>query len=201
MVDVLAPQTEDETAEAEALFREARQRARRRRLGIVGLVVGVGAMITALVLALTSGGAGRGPASRDGSAGSGGAVGLPHPASAKTYPLPSDGWTPGHPSLTALMIGRLHVAVTSSGACAWVNGYAVVFPAGYRVRLNPTEVLGPTGKVIAAQGDPITSGGGSAPSNTTPPIPPSCLTTGNYPFLMQTPPTRWVGRRTMNLGR
>jgi hypothetical protein len=50
--------------------------------------------------------------------------------------------------------------VTPSGACMSSAAVDYLWPAGYRVRLHPTVLLDPTGKVVAHQGQYITAGGG-----------------------------------------
>jgi len=96
--------------------------------------------------------------------------------------------------MLALIDGPLRVTVTSSGACAWIGVSPALFPAGYRVRLNPTEVLDPSGKVVATQGEVISSAGGTVPTNMAPPIPPSCLTNGQQPLLLQSSVQKVVKR-------
>jgi hypothetical protein len=85
-------------------------------------------------------------------------------ARAHEYRLPSDGWKPGSISMSAAFHGRFYATHTTSGACAWIGepGERVnyLWPAGYSIRLHPTELVDPTGKVIAHQGQEISSGGG-----------------------------------------
>jgi hypothetical protein len=76
-----------------------------------------------------------------------------------TYALPVA--VPPNPNLTTLLPkyaygGAFHAAMTSRGACAWLgsrpNKPAIYWPAGYRVRLNPVELLNPKGQVVATEG-------------------------------------------------
>jgi hypothetical protein len=93
----------------------------------------------------------------------GGSVGASN-ARAHNYRLPSDGWKPGDISMAAAFHGRFFATLTISGACAWIRepGERVnyLWPAGYSIRLHPTELVNPMGKVIAHQGQEISSGGG-----------------------------------------
>ncbi len=88
----------------------------------------------------------------------------------RDYPLPSDGWKPGEPGFTALLFGRFYATHTASGACAWIGSpdhpENYLWPAGYRVRFHPVELLDPTGKVVAHQGQEVNAGGGSGYSAT-----------------------------------
>jgi hypothetical protein len=73
------------------------------------------------------------------------------------YRLPTDGWKIGHSREG--FGGPFHAALTKSGACAWIASYDVVWPAGYRVRFHPTELVGPTGKVVARHGEDVSIAG------------------------------------------
>jgi hypothetical protein len=42
---------------------------------------------------------------------------------------------------------------------------STTWPKGYRVRFSPTELIDPTGRVVASEGDEIWSGGGWSPSD------------------------------------
>ena len=79
-----------------------------------------------------------------------------------SYRLLPTGWRPGEASLTALTAGAFHAILTPRGACAWLGPQrrAFVWPVGYRVRFNPTELLDPHGKVIAREGQMLGTGGG-----------------------------------------
>jgi hypothetical protein len=86
------------------------------------------------------------------------------------YRLPSDGWRPGDAEMFALFQGQFHASRTSSGACASIvepgGRLSYLWPAGYRVRFHPTELLDPSGKVVARQGDEINTAGGVGPPST-----------------------------------
>jgi hypothetical protein len=80
----------------------------------------------------------------------------------RSYPLLSSGWKPGLEQQDARISGLFHAALTANGACAWLGDGAIVYrwPAGYRVRFNPTELLDRDGRVVARQGDLVSFGGG-----------------------------------------
>jgi hypothetical protein len=65
------------------------------------------------------------------------------------YGLPTDGWKTGHSR--SGFGGPFHAALTKSGACAWIASDDVLWPTGYRVRFHPTELVGPSGEVVARQ--------------------------------------------------
>lgn len=97
------------------------------------------------------------------------------------YRLPTDDWKPGEPSLTAAFRGRFYATLTTSGACGWIGsphqGLMYLWPAGYRARFHPTELLGPNGTVVAHQGQEVHTGGGIASQGDaqSPPAPPVSL--------------------------
>jgi hypothetical protein len=65
--------------------------------------------------------------------------------------------------VNAGIFGRFHATLTTSGACAsmGIHPSAVyLWPAGYRVRFHPTELLSPTGKLVAHQNEWVNAGGG-----------------------------------------
>jgi hypothetical protein len=84
------------------------------------------------------------------------------------YPLPSSGWKPGDASFLVGSTGVLHAALSKSGACAWLQNpgsnqprrLAFLWPAGYRVRFDPTELIDARGRVVARAGERISVGGG-----------------------------------------
>ena len=95
------------------------------------------------------------------------------------YRLPTDGWKPGEPAVTAAFRGRFYATLTTSGASAWIGsphqGVMYLWPVGYRVRFHPTELLSPNGKVVAHQDQEVNAGGGvysqrEAPSPPAPPV-------------------------------
>jgi hypothetical protein len=163
MVVVQTPpsQSLDQASNAEALFREAKQRERKRRLLCIGA-----ASAAALVVAVSAVAATGGFSSPDGGAGSGTSVPIEVASNARThdYQLPTDGWKPGDGAMTAAFFGQFHATLTTSGACAWMTtpnrGAVYLWPAGYRVRFDPTELLSPEGKVVARQGQEVNAGGG-----------------------------------------
>lgn len=169
--------------DAEALFKEAKQRERKRRLSYVG------ATLTAfLVVALSVVAATGGLSSPGGGRGSGTGIPIEVASNARThdYQLPTDGWKPGDGAVTAALFGRFHATLAPAGACAWMGapgeGTVYLWPAGYRVRFDPTELLSPSGKVVARQGQKVFAGGGVysrqevASLSPRPPIPDQCGT-------------------------
>jgi hypothetical protein len=82
-----------------------------------------------------------------------------------TYPLWSDGWKAGDFEMLALTFGPFHASVKDGKACAWLGDGdtegAVRWPAGYSIRLHPTVLLDPSGRVIAHEGDTVSGGGGT----------------------------------------
>jgi hypothetical protein len=79
---------------------------------------------------------------------------------ARSYPLPSDGWRPGQTAMQAISSSPFQARLTKSGACTSGGSLHYLWPAGYRVRFHPTELLGPNGQVVAHEGEYITVGGG-----------------------------------------
>lgn len=131
---------------------------RPRAVAAVVAVAGVAAVAAIVTLALS--GDSRGPA-------------RPLPvATASTsqvtvFPLPSDGWKPGDPALDALAIGPFHATRLKNGqVCAWLGTHfrPTLWPRGYHVRLDPVQLLGPDGRVIAEAGEVLSTGGGGNPA-------------------------------------
>ena len=50
-------------------------------------------------------------------------------------------------------------------ACGWIGFKDLpdLWPAGYRVRFHPTELIDPHGQVVAREGQIVSSGGGIVP--------------------------------------
>jgi hypothetical protein len=91
-----------------------------------------------------------------------GACSVSHPT--RVFPLLSDGWTPGDPIHKVILTGTFEADLTSKGACAWLGPskrYLVLWPSGYGVRFNPTELIGPNGQVLAKGGQYVGFEGGS----------------------------------------
>ena len=84
---------------------------------------------------------------------------------AREYSLPSDGWKTGDGTFQVAFGGPFHAKLTSTGACAWIGaahptgGENVLWPAHYMVRFHPTELVDPTGKVVAREGTYVLSSG------------------------------------------
>jgi hypothetical protein len=131
----------------------------RRRMRVV-----VGALIVLVVVVGLGVALAAGPRS--------GAPGGSRPASvgAKSFALPSDGWRPNDSEMLALIGGPFHAVMTPQGACAWLGSAphaTYLWPAGYRVRFHPTELIGPGGDVVATEGQKISFAGGGGPGQTT----------------------------------
>jgi hypothetical protein len=91
------------------------------------------------------------------------------PTHNRLFALPSDGWKPGDGAFLVGGDGSFFATLTPSGACAgWRSIPAgrgsvnAVWPAGYRVRFHPTELVDATGEVVAHEGEPIGVGGSFA---------------------------------------
>ena len=108
-------------------------------------------MARALILGLVCAGCSSGP---------------PALGAAKVYPLPSDGWKPGQPEGHVIFTGNFDAVLTSQGACAWIGPPRTLmyWPAGYGVRFNPTELIGPHGEVMATKGEYVGFRGARLPS-------------------------------------
>ena len=66
--------------------------------------------------------------------------------------------------MMAKIWGEFHATLTDDGAQAWLgdsSGLLYLWPLGFRVRFNPTELIGPEGQVLATEGDVLTFAGGS----------------------------------------
>ena len=143
------------------LFKEAKQRERRRRLLVVGALLAACLVVTVAVVAAAGGFSTAGDGTR-----SSASKPIEVASNALTHayqPPPTDGWKPGDSHTLAGFFGRFHATLTSSGACASMGihpGVVYLWPAGYRVRFDPTELLSPSGKVIAHQGQEVNAGGG-----------------------------------------
>jgi hypothetical protein len=104
----------------------------------------------------------------------------------QTFPLPSDGWKPGDPSLLALTGGTFHAVLTTNGPCAWLGPDRRPFqwPAGYQVRFHPTELIDSSGRVVATEGQTVYFGGGGRPA----PVGTPCATTNETTWYVQSGP-------------
>src|SRR4051812_31385563 len=69
------------------------------------------------------------------------------------YTLPAS--APVDAGLWAEATGPFHAELTASGACAWLGSRTQPFfwPQGYSVRFDPVELLDPTGRLVAHEGD------------------------------------------------
>jgi len=90
------------------------------------------------------------------------------PGAAKLYPLPTSSWRPGDPSLHALTIGTRAAGPYRGRWCVWLVGpgsrrFPIVWPAGFRARRRPLELVDSRGTVVARGGERIELGGGVAP--------------------------------------
>ncbi len=88
---------------------------------------------------------------------------------AKLYPVPTSSWRPGDPSLLALTIGTLAAGTYRGKWCLWLvarpgsRRIPIVWPAGFRARRNPLELLTSGGTVAAHGGERIKLTGGLGP--------------------------------------
>jgi hypothetical protein len=139
-----------------------RRRARRRRF----LTAAASTLVVALVAAGAVLGLGTGQHGEAGTT----TVAPPAVAGPNDGTLPSDGWAPGKPALTAITAGPFHARAVSQGACAWLGDSErpFVWPAGYRVLFNPTRLVDATGALVATDGEVLAAPGGGevAPQDT-----------------------------------
>lgn len=107
--------------------------------------------------------------------------------SGRSYPLPSDGWQPGQPEAGVTWTGNFEASLTKQGACAWLGPakYITVWPAGYRVRFNPTELIAPDGQVAAEGGQYVGFEGGHLPAGIA--VPSYCGNPTTGAFMLQGP--------------
>jgi hypothetical protein len=117
--------------------------ARRTALGSAALVVAVAVTVTVLVS--------RAPQEH-----------TPISPGTTTYALPSNGWKPGDGTMDEAFFGPFHATLIDGQACAWLGNTQgpYLWPAGWRVRFNPTELIDPNGRVFATEGDLLHAGGG-----------------------------------------
>lgn len=93
----------------------------------------------------------------------------------KVVAVPTSSWRPGDAALLGELVGTVHAQPAGPGACrVWVERedgeiIPVIWPAGYRARLDPFELLDATGTVVAVPGTPIDVGGGLMPTDPTDP--------------------------------
>jgi hypothetical protein len=88
-----------------------------------------------------------------------GASGVSGRTATHEYSLPSDGWTTNRVTSTSLFGGTFHAGLTKSGAGAWIGPNAMLWPAGYHVRFNPTQLIDSRGRIVAKQGQRVSAGG------------------------------------------
>jgi hypothetical protein len=87
------------------------------------------------------------------------------PGTTVTYALASNGWTPGAATMDAAFRGPFHAALVDGHACAWLGNtqQPSLWPAGWRVRFHPTQLIEPNGHVFASEGDALLARGGRIP--------------------------------------
>jgi hypothetical protein len=89
----------------------------------------------------------------------------------RLYPVPTSSWRPGDPSLSALAFGTLAGGKYRGRWCLWLiagpgsRPAPVVWPAGFRARRHPLELLDSHGAVVARGGEEIEVGGGLGPAD------------------------------------
>ncbi len=69
--------------------------------------------------------------------------------------------------MQAAFRGPFYAVLVGGHACAWLGNTQkpALWPAGWRVRFNPTELIDPNGHVFASEGDLLhASGGGITPT-------------------------------------
>ena len=70
--------------------------------------------------------------------------------------------------MMAMIWGEFHAILTDEGARAWLgenSEMSYLWPLGFRVRFNPTELIGPECQVLATEGDLLSFAGGSRRSS------------------------------------
>jgi len=88
----------------------------------------------------------------------------------RLYRVPTSSWRPGDPSLGALAFGTLGGGMYRGRWCPWLRASPgsppapVVWPAGFRARRHPLELLDSHGRVVARGGEEIQFGGGLGPA-------------------------------------
>src|SRR4051812_15693246 len=72
-----------------------------------------------------------------------------------TFALPSNGWRPGTAHPLAGTVGRFHAILDTDGARAWLGRTYrhTLWPEGWSVRFEPTELVDPDGHVFAREYD------------------------------------------------
>ena len=86
-------------------------------------------------------------------------------ATSRTFPLPFLVIPTPHTTGmydAAEIKGPFHATLSSAGvACAWLgeNSGPTIWPQGWQVRFHPTQLIDPSGKVVATEGDLLTAGG------------------------------------------
>ena len=84
--------------------------------------------------------------------------------------VPTSAWEPGDPAFLAGLEGTVQGEQTGPGKCRiWVERddgeiVPVVWPHGYRARLDPLELLDASGAVVAVVGTEISVAGGFIPT-------------------------------------
>lgn len=95
----------------------------------------------------------------------------------QTFALDSNGWSPGETSRGAAAAGPFHAVKVVGGACAWIGDHRrpTLWPKGWTVRFDPTELLDANATIVAREGDMITASSSTAADRQ--PIPDACATT------------------------
>lgn len=126
-------------------------RLRLARLSVVA-VLAIAVVVTPMVVLRTSG--------TDQASGHGAAI----------YTVPTSSWRPGDPSLLALTIGTVAAGTDRGKWCLWLDArigsgrMPIVWPAGFRAKRHPLELLNPQGRVVARGGERIKLTGGLEPA-------------------------------------
>ena len=83
------------------------------------------------------------------------------PAAGSTYPILSDEVANTPFSLNQSIRGPFLASKLDGHACAFIGSTVIVVPSssGYKVRFSPTQLLDSSGKVVASEGQTITTTG------------------------------------------
>ncbi len=82
------------------------------------------------------------------------------PPSATDEPTTQPSADPSEDASGTTLVGTFGGDPDLEGGCAWVEAadgsrYEVEYPAGYEVRFDPLELVGPDGEVMAGEGDQV----------------------------------------------
>ncbi len=80
----------------------------------------------------------------------------------REYALRSNGMGDGDGARRGRKAGPFHAVRRGDDVRAWIGSieYPAIWPAGWKVRFDPTELLAPDGRLFAREGDVLKGGGG-----------------------------------------